>query len=246
MRRYAFAAIAVLTAVIPLISACGQDRSTSVAQTPAAPTPPHPDLECSYQVTPGEIVIPRDAWTGEVSIATSAGCPWTATTTVPWLRVRSGSGTGAATLAYETDFNPETRYAERRLGTIEIRRPASSMAQTVRITQWGDCNLVASPAKDGLPPGAVYSGSAPKFDSGTLTMSAAGGRVHFWVLTDPFMGCAWTAESDDSWVVWNSPRMHQIMGGDGDLVFTVPAKFSGGTRSAVVTLGGRYRLTIVQ
>jgi hypothetical protein len=70
--------------------------------------------------------------------------------------------------------------------------------------------------------------------------------VHFWVLSEPFIGCAWTAESDDSWIDWRSPRLHQINHGDGDLVFTVPQSASREARRAVVVLGGRFRLTIVQ
>jgi hypothetical protein len=104
------------------------------------------------------------------------------------------------------------------------------------------CSLTAFPAKDGLPSGTAYSGG---LTAGTLTVGANGGRIHFSVLTDPFRGCPWTAESDDAWVSWDSPHLHQGMLGDGDLYFTVPAS-GGGTRRAELSLGGRFRLTIVQ
>ncbi|HET7698912.1 MAG TPA: BACON domain-containing protein [Vicinamibacterales bacterium] len=236
--------IAALALTVMIAAGCtGKDSPAPSAPTPAAPVAPASPQSCSYAVSPVEMVIPREPWTAEISIETASGCAWTATSTAPWLRLRQASGTGAATLAYDADFNPQAQYAASRLGVIEIRWSAPTAGQNVRITQWGDCQITASPAKDGLPPGATYSGTS---SAGALTVSDAGGRVHLWVLSDPFMGCAWSAESGDTWIAWQSPRMHQIMRGDGDLVFNVPAKSGGGTRQAVVTLGGRFRLTVVQ
>lgn len=232
--------------VVTVLPACGRRGSPAPAvQPPAAPTAPTNPASCAYQVTPVEFTIPRDRWTADVAIDTTPGCPWTATSTASWLQVRGTSGIGPATLTYDADFNPQTEYSARRLGVIEIRWSAPTAGQNVRVTQWGDCNITATPAKDGLPAGAAYSGSRTSH-SGTLTVPSPGGRVHFWVLSDPFMGCAWTAESDDSWINWESPRLHQISTGDGDLVFTVPGTGSAGARRAVVTLGGRFRLTIIQ
>ena len=198
---------------------------------------------CAYQVSPVGIVLPRDRWTGEVAISTTPGCTWTAASTEPWLRLRSGSGSGRGTVTYDADFNPQTRYSDRRSGVIEIRWSAPTAGQNVHVTQWGDCTITASPATGGLPSGASYSGASA---AGTLSVSPSGGEVHFWVLSEPFMGCAWTAESADSWINWRSPRLHQISQGDGDLAFTVPAKATAETRRAVITLGGRFVLTIVQ
>jgi hypothetical protein len=200
---------------------------------------------CDYKVEPVAIVIPRKRWTGDVSISTAPGCRWTATSAVPWLRLGAGDGSGPARLAYEADFNPQTEYAAQRQGVIEIRWTTPTAGQNVRVNQWGDCRTAASPAPAplGLPPGATYSGSLR--DGGTVTLGPAGGRVHFFVLTDPFMGCAWSAESDDTWITWNSPRLHQVNQGDGDLVFTVPAKSWSETRRATVRLD-RWTLTIVQ
>lgn len=213
------------------------DATFTIAQDARSQT------NCSYQVAPVAATLPRIAWTGEVSIATSPGCAWTASSTAPWLRLRQGGGNGTGTLTYDADFNPQGGYAERRAGVIEVRWAAPTAGQNVRVTQWGDCSMTASPATGGLPAGATYSGSRT---AGTLTAGAQGGRVHFWVLTDPFMGCAWSAESSDTWIAWTSPRIHQVMSGDGDLVFTVPAKTGSDTRRAAVTLGGGFTLTIVQ
>ena len=229
-----------------LLPACGRsDSAPTPVQPPAAPTPAASPDSCRYQVTPVEITIPRDRWTADVSVDTEPGCRWTATSTAPWLHLRSTSGAGPATLTYDADFNPQTEYSARRLGVIEIRWSAPTAGQNVRVTQWGDCRIMAAAAKDGLPAGAAYSSSGT-FDAGTLEVTPLGGRVHFWVLSEPFMGCAWTAESDDSWINWQSPRLHQINHGDGDLVFTVPQSASREARRAVVVLGGRFRLTIVQ
>ena len=73
----------------------------------------------------------------------------------------------------------------------------------------------------------------------------AGGKVHLFVLTDPFMGCAWTVESSDAWVAVDFPPLHRVNGGDGDLHLTVPANPSASSRRALLTVGERP-LTIIQ
>lgn len=59
------------------------------------------------------------------------------------------------------------------------------------------------------------------------------------------MTCAWSADSADTWVLWESPRLHQVNAGDADLFFTVPPAPAGQSRRATVTLGN-WPLTIVQ
>lgn len=102
-------------------------------------------------------MIPRDRWTGDVSIDTKPGCPWTATSTVRWLTVSTSAGSGPALLTYDAEFNLQIEYLARRMGAIEIRWPASSARHTVQLTEWGNCYVWTGPAKDGLPAGAAYA-----------------------------------------------------------------------------------------
>ncbi|HYT69472.1 MAG TPA: BACON domain-containing carbohydrate-binding protein [Vicinamibacterales bacterium] len=211
-----------------------QDKTASVSQPGQG--------DCEYQVSPVLASIPRDRWNGTIAISTSRGCRWTAASAAPWLRLAAGGGSGSGTLGYDAEFNPDTSYAGQRLAVVEIRWIAPTAGQNVRVNQWGSCGNVASPATGGLPAGATFSGGV---GGGSLTVGADGGRVHLWVLSEPFMGCAWTMESSDSWLSWESPRLHQVNSGDGDTFFTVPSNSSSSQRTASATIGG-WPLTIVQ
>ena len=177
--------------------------------------------DCRYQVSPVIVTLPRLGWRGQVSIATTRGCQWQVTSDASWLHVKTAGGSGSATVDYEADFSPETGYAVTRLGVLAFRWRAPTAGQNVRLTQWGNCNLAVAAATGGLPPGGAFTGSLGA-GRWTVTATADGGTFHLWVLTDPFMSCPWTVESSDTWLTVTSPRLHQLMGGDGDLFFTLP------------------------
>jgi hypothetical protein len=72
-------------------------------------------LLCSYAVTPAHAAIPASGGTGEISIAASGGCAWSATSDATWLKITSSSsGTGAGTIGYSVAANsgPEGRTAQ--------------------------------------------------------------------------------------------------------------------------------------
>jgi hypothetical protein len=194
--------------------------------------------DCTYEVSPVVRFIPRVPWSDEVSITTGRGCRWTVSSDSGWLRPAVSNGSGSATLTFDSQFNPATDYAAKRNGILAVRWTAPTAGQNVRVTQSGDCNATPYPATNGLPAGASLANR-------TLTIGAAGGQVHLWVLTEPFSGCNWTAESSDRWISWESPRLHQMLGGDTDFFFTVPLNATGQQRQAVLTLDLRP-LTIVQ
>ncbi|HEY1239496.1 MAG TPA: protease pro-enzyme activation domain-containing protein [Bryobacteraceae bacterium] len=55
---------------------------------------------CIYSVRAGSLRLPAGGFNGSVAVASPAGCGWTATTDVSWLRINSGAsgnGTGAVT-----------------------------------------------------------------------------------------------------------------------------------------------------
>jgi len=200
------------------------DKSVAISQAGQA--------GCTFEVSPVTSTIPRSHWLADIDVVTGRGCRWTAASDTPWIRLRGTGGSGPGTLTYEADFNPETRYAVTRTASISIRWATPTAGQNVRVTQWGDCNIAL-----GVPGGSGYA-------SDTLNVGAAGGTFHYFVLTDPFMGCAWTVESNDPWVSVTSPRLHQVNAGDGDLYFTIPANTSV-SRRAVITIGDKP-LTITQ
>ena len=204
--------------------------------------PGHSQADCRYDVSPVSAVLPRTAWSGSISITTGRGCQWQVTSDASWLRTRTTSGTGSATVSYEADFNPETGRSVTRLGVLAFRWRAPTAGQNVRLTQWGSCSLITAAATGGLPPGATHQRTP---NAGAVTASADGGTFHLWVLTEPFQGCAWAVESADPWLTLTAPRLRQVMGGDGDLHFTVPPNPSSQSRQATLMMDGRP-LTITQ
>jgi hypothetical protein len=199
--------------------------------------------DCRYEVSPVTVAIPRTASSGQISIATSRGCQWQVTSDASWLRPRSSGGSGSATVPYDADFNAESGRSVTRLGVLAFRWRAPTAGQNVRVTQWPSCSIGVGPATGGLPPGAAFTGALP--GNWTVTASADGGTFHLWVLTEPFMGCPWTVESTDTWLTITSPRVNQVMSGDGDLFFTLPPNPTSQTRRATLTFEGKP-LTITQ
>jgi len=197
---------------------------------------------CTYQLSPIAVSIPRLAWTGQFTVFAPHGCAWSTSSDSGWLHAQPVSGHGTTTVDYQADFNPQTGYGNQRTAVVGFRWLAPTAGQNVRVNQTGDCSLAFTPATGGLAAGATYAGDRT---GGAVTASAAGGQFHFWVLTEPFMGCNWVVDSTDTWVQFDSPSVRQIMAGDGDLHFTLPANPSPQARRGVLVMDGKP-LTILQ
>ena len=106
---------------------------------------------------------------GPLTLSTSAGCAWTATSDVSWTTVTPASGTGPETLTYTVAPNPSP---SSRSGTVTVG------GQVLAVTQ---AAATCSYALASTSSGTVAAGG----DSGPLTLSTSA-------------GCAWTATSDVS------------------------------------------------
>jgi hypothetical protein len=77
-------------------------------------------------VSPLSLTVSSGRSTTNISVSTTNGCAWTATSNAPWLSIDSGaSGTGAGTVVVGINRNN----GGARVGTLTIA------AQTVTITQ---------------------------------------------------------------------------------------------------------------
>ena len=116
----------------------------SPTPTPApAPSPdpspqptPAPTPTCSYKVTPDSASFNKHGGSGTISVAAPNGCRWSATTSVDWITINSGSsGSGAGTVAYtvrdsgDDQVDPSPAAKPDRVGTIHVAD------QTFTITQ---------------------------------------------------------------------------------------------------------------
>jgi len=177
------------------------------------------DVErCQYSVTPVAFSPCMASRQLTSSIATDAGCPWTATAGVPWITVTTGaSGTGDGQVSVVVSDNWDVP----RHGIVMIRWPAPTAGQNLQIQQAG----------------CYYAVSQSSF-----TYGSSGGSGSFDVLqqSDPVNcggplqnACRWSAQSTVAWiaVTTSMPRA-----GDDRVSFTVAPNDSTQARSGQITV----------
>ncbi|HXW06639.1 MAG TPA: BACON domain-containing carbohydrate-binding protein [Vicinamibacterales bacterium] len=194
------------------------DQTWTVRQDPPSAA------ECTYSVTPAEIVLHWHHTGGEVRVSTRAGCSWTVSTGEAWLNVsgptaREGDGGVQFTTGiYTVDGT--------RRAPIEVRWPTATAGQNVWV---------------------VHEGCRYGMDESTRTFTAAGGQAQVMVVTQPvssscMQGCPWTAVSDSSWIriLSGSPGV-----GDNPFSYEVLPNTTGVSRTGAITVMG-HRVPIVQ
>ena len=73
---------------------------------------------CAYLLSPAGQSFPAPGGTNSITLTTSVGCPWSATSSAPWITIgASGSGTGSATVIYVVG---ENLTFTQRVGTISV------------------------------------------------------------------------------------------------------------------------------
>ena len=189
-------------------------RTLTVNQEGEGPSQP---ANCEYTVAPVEFAPCMPGGRLTANVTTQPHCQWTATASVSWLSVPSGSsgaGSGAVTISFSDNYDAP------RDGTIMVRWPTPTAGQNIRVEQAG----------------CVYGVSQNSF-----TVVAAGGPQTLNVVQEsqpntcggPLQDrCVWTARSDVAWitVTTSMPRT-----GDSAVAFTVAAN-TGASRTGHVTV----------
>ena len=130
---------------------------------------------CAFAIAPASQGFAEAGGSGSVAVATTAGCSWSAASSVDWVAVTAGStGAGPGAVAYTVLANEAL---EARTGAVTIE------GQRHTVTQSGRPPIVCSFEVD---PRSVAVGK-----------DAADGA--FSVITTA--GCAWNATSTASWLV---------------------------------------------
>jgi hypothetical protein len=174
---------------------------------------------CSYSVAPVTFT-PCMAWSAELTsaVATQVGCPWDASSDVPWLTVtRGASGVGPGVIGFIGSDN----YDRPRTGVVRVRWPAPTAGQNIQIDQAG-CLYGVSP--------------------GAFALGASGGTAAFDVLqqSDPLLcggplqdRCVWTAVSNATWIsiTTSMPRS-----GDVRVTFAVATNPGPAVRSGTIAV----------
>lgn len=129
---------------------------------------------CAYTLTPASWQARPEGGPGTVTVTTTAGCTWAASSSVDWITLQGGQATmtGPGTLG----FAVAPTSGPTRSGTLTIA------GQPFLVTQGQGCSYTIAP------------------DSGAVP--AAGGALSVAVSTGS--GCAWTAASNTPWITVTS------------------------------------------
>jgi hypothetical protein len=190
-------------------------QSYTVAQGAAPPTPAPPVAGCAYTVGPDTLTLPSAGGTATVSISTTAGCAWTATTTAPWLALMPpAAGQGTA------------------LVTVSAAPNADAAVRTASVVVAGRSVLVVQDAAP--PPTPPVVSCSYTVGPATQTLPAAGGTAVVTVAAPG--GCAWTATSTVEWLVVLSAASGE---GGATVMFSGAANASSTARTGNVIVAGQ-------
>ena len=168
----------IVYAALGIGSVCVSSWGCESSKSPVEPSP-----VCSFAIAPASQAFTEAGGSGSMAVATTAGCSWSAASTVGWIAVTAGStGAGPAAVTYTVHANEAP---EARTGAVTIE------GQRHTVTQSGRPPIVCSFEVD---PRSVVVGK-----------DAADGA--FSVITTA--GCAWTATSTASWLVVAGGRPRQ-------------------------------------
>jgi hypothetical protein len=127
---------------------------------------------CTFSLSATSLPALASGGDYSVNVTAGPGCEWAAATTLPWVTMWTGGGSGGGTVPFTVEANTSL---SSRTGTLEIA------GQTLTVSQ---------PA--GAQP-CSYS-----LSSSSASVPAAGGKASFSVMAGT--GCAWTAVSSDAWI----------------------------------------------
>jgi hypothetical protein len=195
------------------------------APDPGAPPPAPPADPCAVTLSPRDATAPAGATTGTVRVTASrADCPWTATSSAPWLTITAGAagtGTGQVQWAAEANTSAEERTASIAVGGVTF------------VLRQAGAGQPAPPGGDPPPPPPPQECGYEISPSGA-DVGAAGGPGTIAVSTG--QGCAWTASSGVDWVTITAGGSGS---GPGEVRYTVAANASSSARTGTLTVAGR-------
>ena len=148
----------------------GTARSGSMTIAGQTFTVDQDGLTCSYSISPQSISLPSTGWNGTITVMTTTGCPWTATSNASWVTITAGAaGSGNGSVSYNVAANSNAA----RSGSVTVA------GQAVQIDQAAvSCTFQIAPVQ--------------------LSFAASGGTGTVAV-TAP-AGCAWSATSGVAWI----------------------------------------------
>jgi glucose/arabinose dehydrogenase len=88
------------------VSSFGEDEAGELYVVGLGGTVHRLSTSCAYAASPaGPQDFPANGGQGSFNILTDGGCPWTATSLVPWITITNGSGSGGGTVSFTVAAN---------------------------------------------------------------------------------------------------------------------------------------------
>ena len=167
---------------------------------------------CGVTIPTTDLNVPATGGSGRLAINTARECTWTTTTTAGWLSIKGeASGQGDGSVEYVAAPNPDPTT---RKASIEVNNQRADVTQAA-----GQCVMQLRDSS------ASFSNAG---GSGTIGVQASSSQ------------CAWTAQSDSSWLVIRSGASGT---GSGTVAFDVSAA-SGPPRTGTILVAGlRFAVT---
>lgn len=159
---------------------------------------------CAYTISPATYAAGSSGGSTSVTVTAGPGCPWTAASNASWISLTAPSGGGSGNGSVGVTVAPTT--GPTRTGTATIA------GQTFTVTQSPGCTFAVAPL--------------------TLSIGSAGGSASVNVTAGA--GCAWTAESQTSWLSITSGAS----GSGNGTVSVNAAPTSGPSRSGTFSVAG--------
>lgn len=170
---------------------------------------------CSYALSPpGKVHSANTFLESVVVVVAPSGCPWSASTSASWLRLRDPNGIGPGSFIYGVD---ENTVAEARIGTINLQD------QTHVVRQEGRA--------------CTYSLGQPY----PIAFSSAGGAGGVTLQTDA--SCQWSANARSGLATANWITVTPFSGtGSATISYSTAANPSGRRQASIITTGGFFSI----
>lgn len=186
---------------------------------------------CRYNLGPATQTVAATGGKATMTIATASECSWEAVSEVSWITVTSSTaGSGNATVEFAVGLNDGAQ----RTGAISVG------AQRVLITQLSSGGLPPPPGPPSPsptpPPNPCTFSLTPGSDFVPANEGSGSVRV-----TASLASCAWTATSNDRWVLISSGATGT---GNGTVTYRFTAN-TAGSRTATLTIAG-LTFTVIQ
>jgi len=161
---------------------------------------------CTFTIAPTNATFGATGGSSNVAVtASSANCPWTAASNDGWISITSGA---AGTGNGSVSYSVAANLGSPRSGTLTIA------GKTFTVNQGSGCAFTIAPTN--------------------ASFSASGGNSNVAV-TASAGGCAWTAVSNDAWIIVTSGAAGT---GNGSVNYSVAANV-GDARSGTITIAGK-------